>query len=467
MVLNLIATFAILLSSHACVRDHSTGYEWRPDSLIREIAIKDYPDDPDLLVCDSVFYGKFSHREVIFIQEDNDLKKFTIKFTPKNTLSDTIVFSHISLDEWIPTVPDFLKGDPLLSQIAIFNQQFNRVQVKFEKGNVQLKGNHQESEVVTRVDLAKNCLHLPLWEIIAYKKTTDAQGHKRDAPVYHGWFNFPYDLHTELMKRKGWSDEEARKYTHDLSHWGTSVPSEKVIDLKNLRTVQGDEVVLPLTILNDAAYPMQEYDERWKKMNNILYPKRTLINSFLTDSTQFAKFISPGVYRRRSPMPTQLGRFRLPTPEATLRRITSKNKAKTKSFELELEFSRSENPQEITRLLFGGFDIKKIDTLAADYANKAIFQMPMGISNHYFNQPYKTFVDPANPATDSPWYAMVLGKRDRWLNSHEVGVDGVLLHFDKDDPQNLHIWLLAFERHALVGHFVIRNNWEQFREPAQ
>ena len=42
-----------------------------------------------------------------------------------------------------------------------------------------------------------------------------------------------------------------------------------------------------------------------------------------------------------------------------------------------------------------------------------------------------------------------------WLNHHELAVDGSVLHRDADDPTVLHVYLLSYERHALIGHFRI------------
>jgi len=41
------------------------------------------------------------------------------------------------------------------------------------------------------------------------------------------------------------------------------------------------------------------------------------------------------------------------------------------------------------------------------------------------------------------------------LDSHYVGIDGPLLHWDKNDPTKLHVWVLSFERHALIAHYVL------------
>jgi hypothetical protein len=36
-----------------------------------------------------------------------------------------------------------------------------------------------------------------------------------------------------------------------------------------------------------------------------------------------------------------------------------------------------------------------------------------------------------------------------------VAVDGPVLHRDEADPGKLHLYLLSYERHSLVGHFVL------------
>lgn len=34
-------------------------------------------------------------------------------------------------------------------------------------------------------------------------------------------------------------------------------------------------------------------------------------------------------------------------------------------------------------------------------------------------------------------------------------MDGPLLHWDADEPSRLHLYLLSYERHALLNHVVI------------
>ena len=51
--------------------------------------------------------------------------------------------------------------------------------------------------------------------------------------------------------------------------------------------------------------------------------------------------------------------------------------------------------------------------------------------------------------------AMFVNEKGEWINSHNLGVDGPLMFLDKGDERQMHLYLLSFERHAFVGHFVV------------
>jgi hypothetical protein len=42
-----------------------------------------------------------------------------------------------------------------------------------------------------------------------------------------------------------------------------------------------------------------------------------------------------------------------------------------------------------------------------------------------------------------------------WLDHHRIAVDGPVLHRDADDPGLVHLYLLSYERHTLIAHFVL------------
>ena len=60
-----------------------------------------------------------------------------------------------------------------------------------------------------------------------------------------------------------------------------------------------------------------------------------------------------------------------------------------------------------------------------------------------------------SPPEKSPYFSMMLDADSRWINHHEVAVDGPVMHRDVEDPNKLHVYLLSYERHSLIAHFVI------------
>lgn len=120
-------------------------------------------------------------------------------------------------------------------------------------------------------------------------------------------------------------------------------------------------------------------------------------------------------------------------------------------FEIELAFSSSQTA-ELTRVILGGLDAAAIPTVTADQHTKG-WQVPLGIGNPGFFESYEEAV--ANPPTRRTFYGFHLDSQDRWLDHHSVGVDGPLLHWDADEPNRLHLYLLSYERHALLNHIVI------------
>ena len=77
---------------------------------VKELTDEQYPDNNDVDIR-SNDWDKYSHLN--FEIKRNDKFDFTIKITPDNSFSDTIILSDINILSWIPTVPkhanDYLK----------------------------------------------------------------------------------------------------------------------------------------------------------------------------------------------------------------------------------------------------------------------------------------------------------------------------------------------------------------------
>jgi hypothetical protein len=403
----------------------------------------EYPDNPDIEIR-SRLDGRFSHSRII-LERNETSGLFDITVAPANAESDTLTLANVDLLEFMPTIPPHVQGDDYLALVSVFEAEYSRQQVKFSAGEFRFSGSTLESDAVVRVDLARNCLQAYLWELIFVTEEDE-----RLRPAYHGWFDFPRDLYHRLFEeRNGRSFDE---FAFALEQW-TDVES-RVLDLEVLRRVEQD-VDVRFVSLNNGLYPME--GERFKKRKNILYPVApNRISDFLTDETRFASFSPPGVYRKSEPKTTFLSHFG-ELIHAAARRVRTNNPGGSAGLEIELVFERQSDGSRL-RLITGGLDPGRIPVLPLD-ENFRGFQMPLGVGNHSFYEPYPFAL--SHSSTESAFYSVLLDEDGRWLDGSVVGIDGTLLHFDSENGARLHFWILSFERHCFVGHFVLDLNMLQ------
>ena len=427
----------VFLTMYGCTSKQDSEEKTSYSAQIREMKDNEYPDNPDISIRHALD-GQFSHTEVHIQKTVNG--SFDFVFLPGNFESDTLIIPAVNVMEYMPSAPEWIKGDKDLTYLAIVNQEWNRQQVKFLEGQFLLKGKSKESTLIKRVDLARNCLNAYLWEIIGYAEKEDGSL----APAYHGWFNFPKDLYAQLFEKR--NDLKYSEYQASLEEWVD--PVNRMVDFEELRD-EIDEEVLAFQNLNDRLYPLT--GERKKKSRNIIYPKNaTSINDFLNDSTQFATFSIPGYYNTKDPRATQLSRI-ANLRSAKLLKVESLNSKGQLLSELELVFQNEGSDDQLI-FTIGGIDFDKIDSLTIDTHQKG-YQMPMGISNHSFYETYDQMLK--NTSYENPFYALLTDEKGYFVDSHAVGIDGPLLWIDKNSGL-LHLMILSFERHAFVGHYAFQ-----------
>ncbi|MFT7002145.1 MAG: hypothetical protein ACJAVW_003183 [Spirosomataceae bacterium] len=397
---------------------------------ITNLSDEDYPDNPDIGFRSKEYQNDFFTTGEI----DSTAQPFVWNFVFRTKSQDSITFKDIDISEFLPTIPTHVKQDDYLSFISCVNQEWNRNQVQFN--NSQYKST--DSKIV-RIDIARNCLNTYLWEVIAYIE----EGGKT-VPYAHGWFDFPHEQYVRLFEAK--NDVPFTKYKENLESWAD--PESKKVDLDVLRTLTKFTKV-DFTDKSDAMYPQQ--GARKKKFKEIIYPETfNTMRDLQSDSTLFATFTPPGFYNRKDPRTTELGRFyHLKSAEVN----EVKSKANGKAFhEVKLTFTDKNDGRETT-LLIGGLNFEDFPVLATSEANSG-WKNSMGISNHTFYEKYEEHLK--NKSTDSPYYALLLDENGKWLDSHKVGIDGPIFHFTDKNKTTLNLWLLSFERHALVGHYEMK-----------
>lgn len=402
---------------------------------LTEMTDAQYPDNPNLESRHGQAQQKL-FKNVTITNRGNDLFDFDL-CAHQDSLCH-VSLPNVPVLEMMPTAPKWIKTDDYLTYIGLINQEWNRQQVQFKPSMFKVSG--KTDLQITRVDLARNCLNAYLWEILMYAKDRDG----KDKLYWQCWFNFPKELYADLFEKRNQLHYET--YRKPLENWID--PASKPIDLSKLRQVKAESEAT-FEAQNNEMYPLKS--ERERKRKNIVCPKTVAkINDLLADSTTFATFSIPGYYNTKDPRKTELSRLGILQKVNKRQIINALNKS---SMELELIFLSNKDQKTITKLVVGGLDMDLIPTLAVADANDG-WQTSMGISNHSF---YETFdFQQAHLTRDNGFYAFLLDDKNNWLDSHKVGIDGPLLHFDAQDPAKLHFWILAFERHAFVGHYVIK-----------
>lgn len=390
----------------------------------------DYPDNPDIGFRSSAYKSEwFSSGSIDVVDAGRhivDLHFLTLEH-------DTISLSGLDVSEYMPTIPDVIKKDSYLTHLACINQEWNRNQVRYKPGEYQ-----SSRPDIVRVDVARNCLNAYLWEVIIYIQEDGQQ-----VPYAHGWFDFPHELYAQFFESKnGMAYEPFKK---SLENWVD--PANEKVDLGLLRQVNG-EVQVEHEDFSDAMYPLA--GARKKKYKEIIHPPQfETMRDLQDDATRFATFTPPGFYNKKDPRVTELGR--LYTLESIHLHTTQSKVDGSAGHEVELRFLHKDGKKR-TRLYLGGLDFSTFPVLAPADANKG-WKSSMGISNHTFYEDYSTHQ--RSKAQQNPYYAMLTDDKGQWLDSHKIGIDGPIFHFADEARSELHLWLLSFERHALVGHYVI------------
>lgn len=402
---------------------------------LRELSDEEYPDNPDI----TVRHEKCVETTMSSIEFIRKGEMFDVYLIPDNASDDTAHLFEIDLMEFIPTIPEYVRDDEYMSLISIVNQEWNRNQVKWQDDQLKT-ASHEENcvvndEKVTRMDLARNCLNSYLWEVFLY---ADVDGSNK--VFYHGWFDFPKDLYHELYaERNGKNFDEVADF---LENWKN--PPSKKINLTKLRTVKTQSAPRYANLSNEM-YPLK--GERKKKQVGLITPVAVRrMMDFYSDSTTFATFTPPGFYNRADPRTTELGRFQ--NLDGVIYRTTDTNLGERSEF----HFNYSDDTGRKTQFIIGGLDLSTLPRLSTEEANSG-HQFSMGIGNHPFYEDYALHEDQCS--LTNPNFGVLLDENGNWLDSHYIGIDGPLLHLDKDDPNILHVWVLSFERHALIAHYVL------------
>lgn len=407
---------------------------------LQELSHFDYPENPANL---STQHGRYNDRKLKIIQKDQT--HFDLILEPKeknNPQISKIIFKNIDISLFVTGKPSWIK-DQNLEIIAITDREWNRQQASFgrDSQNLEISKEGFDAKNLYSAALAKNCLNAGYWEILLSSKENN-----KKALYYQAWFTFPIGHYKKLFEQN--SQRKYLKHLWRLEHWVD--PEGLKLNLNQIRQVLNEKKTNKAQFLGEEsvfAYGEQARKIRTSQTINIKqwqdFYKRANYPEI-----KFATFFGSGQYRNQKPWSNEYWRI-AKFQEIKLREIKTKSSEK-KLQELEISF-KDQKTGQTNRLLVGGIDLEKTPQLPVKEYYKG-FYMPMGISVPPFYQSYQELLE--NNPLESTYYSLLLDQENRWLNHHDIALDGSVIHKDQSDPGLFHLYLLSYERHTLIGHFI-------------
>lgn len=396
----------------------------------------EYPEDP---ADRSVHFGEYSGRKLTLVRKDDT--HFDFILDPGNAQTATIIFRDVNVSLMTPSEPEWTKGDAHLERIALVDRQWNRQQVRFDPHSPHVEvsgGDGFEKANLCSAELAKNCLNAGLWEGLLFVREN---GHK--ALYYQNWFTFPLGHYKSVFEHN--TGLSYWKHWYKLEHW--SDPAGTPAPLDGLRKVLAEREVKAAF---DPSEPIIAAGEQVRKRRTTDAENVRTWGDFVSGQrVRYATFRPPGRYDVNKPWKNEYWRLSRFT-KAILRDIQSPASPKPLQ-EMELIFENKDTGAEC-RFIVSGFDLAALPQLPVEKYPDGLY-MPMGIGVPPFFQSYDDLQK--NPPDESPYFCVMLDSESRWINHHEVAIDGPVMHRDAGDPNKLHVYLLSYERHSLVAHFMV------------
>lgn len=404
---------------------------------VQELSNADYPEDPSSR---SIHHGKYQGRGLTLTKRDET--HFDFAFEPKHSHVARIVLKNVDCSLLTPSVPEWVKGKSALERIAIAGRQFARQQVRFGGSTSQYMevtgGDGFEKELLYSAELVKNSLEAGLWEVMLYNYE---RGEK--TLYYQGWFNFPLGHYKRLFEHN--TGLSYWKHFYYLEH--RSGAEGLAVKLDELRTVSREAESRCVHDPGERVFAAGEQARRRRLTmgENLLFWKDYTEGH----DVRFASFVAPGRYRADRLQGHKLNRIEK-FEKALTRQIVSCADREPRS-EIEVIFSNSQTGKRC-RLIVSGFQWDRLPAAPIEEYPRGRY-MPMGIAVPPIFQDYQELAQ-AQPQK-SPYFAMFLDEEGGYLDPHSMGIEGPIVHRDVQHPNWVHLYLMSYERHALVGHWII------------
>ena len=338
---------------------------------------------------------------------------------------DAPPLSGVDLTLLVPRLPRLAKGSEPLTRLAFIQREFNRNEV------------HHPLPGGLDFSIANNCLERGLWEVKLAR--TDAG---KTTTLFHGWFTFPKEEYARLFAEANGGASESAYDGLFAKYPGVG---GFVLPLDDLRSVRGENVLPGVdTHARDALDRLTEQKGKVKLVRTAGLETYGDVVAPTRQPVTLAKFNAPGLYDPSESMRFDLTWLAKP-PRVTWRRVSSARRPGTFP-ELELAFDNG------YRIIAADAKLSDLPARAAAPQVEAdVLRLVCGIGTPVIHATEAERV--AELSEDRPRYLLLLDGKGNHVDNHLTGVDGLYAWREAGTPGKLHVWLVSYERIALIAHY--------------
>ena len=394
---------------------------------------------------------------ISFEKQNKSDNFFEISFELKNqSHSRFIRLKNINISLFLPLAPpEIAKSDKTLTSWFVNEREFNRQRVSFNSDSPHLIiSQDKQPAPKLAVDLTNNCLGVGYWELNVYT----VKGEDK-SKIYKGFFKFPRGAYKSLFEdfnqSSFWPEApniEAWFTLPFMNHppaWDLLINGKK-FSFDKLRNVVDEKNVA----FTEEKTRIAKGEQARKEQNLLISPSLKDLKTFKSirehNNIKFVRFVPPGIYNKSNAplVKSKLGEI-ANLNSVILRDIHSPLAEETLQ-ELELSFISEDG--EIRNLFISGFNFEQLPQLSVQEYDKGLV-VPLGYGPP-FTQDYEELK--ANPPHKNPFFSVLVDEHNRIIDyRYDVGLNGLIMHRDLDNPYLLHIYLMSYERILLVGHYSI------------
>lgn len=325
----------------------------------------------------------------------------------------------------VPRVPRLARGNDALTRLALIQREFNRNEV------------HNPRPDGTDFSIANNCLERGLWEVKLAKTESG-----KTTTLFHAWFEFPRDLYAKLFQAVNPGLDFDRYDPLFAKYPGVG---GFVLPLDDLRRVKSERDLGRI-----ERHDADALDRLPEQKNKIKLLKTDGIVSYGDVSRAerqpivTAKFNSPGIYDSADSMRFDL--TWLGQPDKIVWREVENPRSPGTFPEIEIAFHNG------YRILAADAELARLPSRSAPpAADGDVLRFVCGIGTPVF---HATAAERAKEISeDRPRYLMILDGKGNHVDNHLTGMDA--LYAWRDSGGQLHLWLVGYERIAIVAHISV------------